>query len=75
MTNTTQKIVRMDELITILGLSRATVNRYRKAGNFPKPIELGPHSIGFKREEIDAWIASRPTKAYFEDSLDLSCNE
>lgn len=75
MTSTTQQIVRMNELLTILGVSRATINRIRAAGNFPKPVELGPNSIGFKRDEIDAWIANRPVKSHFTDSLDLSIDE
>lgn len=39
------------------------VHMMRKAtdprDDFPSPIPLGPNSIGFLEEEIDAWIKSR----------------
>jgi predicted DNA-binding transcriptional regulator AlpA len=33
-------------------------------GRFPPPIELGPNSIGWFEDEIDAWLASRPRRTY-----------
>jgi prophage regulatory protein len=46
------------------GLSRFTVHRRIKDGTFPAPIELGSHSVGWYRAEIEAWKASRPRRTY-----------
>jgi predicted DNA-binding transcriptional regulator AlpA len=32
------------------------------AAGFPKPIEMGPNSIAWDLEEVDAWLASRPRR-------------
>ena len=31
-----------------------------KAGDFPKPVRLGPGSVGWYESEVDEWIATRP---------------
>jgi hypothetical protein len=39
--------------------NRTTLKRWIAAGLFPKPVELGPNSIGWRVAEIEAWLASR----------------
>ena len=52
------------------GLSRknkkSRVQNWRdvRDGRLPQPIELGPNSIGWFEDEIDAWLASRPRRCY-----------
>ena len=41
---------------------RVTLWRGVRAGTFP--AELGPNSIGWFEDEIDAWLASRPRRTY-----------
>lgn len=41
--------------------SPASIYRDMKTGNFPKAVRLGKQSVGWRPEDIDAWIASRPT--------------
>ena len=55
----TKKIFRMTELTRAVGLSRAWINRLIHDGLFPRPIKLGPRSIGFLVTEVDAWLAAR----------------
>lgn len=45
---------------------KGRVQRWRdiKAGKFPAPVEIGPNSIGWFEEEIEAWLASRPRRTY-----------
>ncbi len=47
-----------------IGKSRVQVWRDIKAGKFPPPLELGPNSVGWYEDEIDAWLASRPRRTY-----------
>ena len=55
-----QIIVRRGQLPAITGLSLATIDRLRLAGDFPEARQLSVQAIGFQREAIEAWIASRP---------------
>ena len=53
-------IRRINQVCTETGLSRTTIWRLERAGNFPQRIRLGAASVGWSAEEIDAWLASRP---------------
>jgi prophage regulatory protein len=53
------KILRKPALLAKTGLSYPTLYRRIQDGTFPQPVELGPNSVGWIEEEIDAWIKSR----------------
>lgn len=54
------KIIRLPALLEQTGLSPATIWRREQEGSFPKRLKLGPRSVGWREEEITAWINSRP---------------
>jgi len=41
-------------------LSRTTIWRLEKAGNFPNHVQIASNRIGYLEEEIISWIQSRP---------------
>lgn len=47
----------------MVGVSRATVDRWERAGDFPKRRRLGRNSVAWPRAEIETWCASRPQGA------------
>lgn len=49
------------EAARYVGLSRPTIDRWRKAGKFPKALQLGPHAIGWRRSDLDKWLDERPS--------------
>ena len=51
------------------GKSRVQNWRDVRAGLLPPPIELGPNSIGWFEDEIDAWLAARPRRTYGEPKV------
>ncbi len=53
-------IYRERDVLALVGISKATLWRWRKAGEFPAPIRLGPNRVAWRRIEIDEWISSRP---------------
>ena len=53
-------ILTMKEAQEATSLSRATINRYRQIGSFPKAIQLTESRIAFKANEIEEWVSSRP---------------
>ena len=53
-------ILTMKEAQEATSLSRATINRYRQIGGFPKAIQLTENRIAFRANEIEEWVSSRP---------------
>ena len=52
-------IVRGYHLPLAVGLSVTTAWRLRRAGKFPKHVQLGENAIGWRRSDLEAWIARR----------------
>jgi prophage regulatory protein len=50
---------RMSSLPEVLGVGRSTLYEWIKAGYFPAPVKLGPKAVGFRTEDIRAWMATR----------------
>lgn len=53
-------IIRMREVLNRTGVSRSTIYVLMGRGDFPPPLRLGSHSIGWRDSDIEEWIASRP---------------
>lgn len=41
------------------GVHKATIHRWVKEGNFPKPIKLGPNCTRWKLSDLEAWEQSQ----------------
>jgi prophage regulatory protein len=65
MNNNLTKIIRLRELIEIIGLSRSTIyEKLNKASrrydaSFPAPIKLSNCAIGWRVCDVDTWITGR----------------
>lgn len=44
-----------------LGLSETTLRRLRAAGTGPRMLRLSDRRLGYRREDLEAWLAQRPT--------------
>lgn len=49
----------MKELREILGVPKSTIYFWIKQKNFPRPIKLGPRTVGWVNEEIFKWIEKK----------------
>lgn len=54
-----QRIIRRHGLCAMTRLSMATIYRLIQRGDFPKPIRLSLHAVGWDIVDVDAWIQSR----------------
>ena len=54
------KILKVTQVEDKTALSRFTINRLEKAGEFPRRIRLGKNSVGWHEAEVIEWIDSRP---------------
>jgi len=55
-----RELLRKREVAQALGLSTVQIWRLQNAGKFPRAIQLGEHSVGWRASDIQAWIDSRP---------------
>ena len=53
------QILRCPEVMRLTGLSKATLYRAVKAGEFPKPVKLTARAVGWRRKDVEHWLASR----------------
>jgi len=51
------QIVSIKQVAQITSLSRATLDRMRRDGRFPKPVRLTARRIGFRLADVEAWMA------------------
>ena len=56
-------ILRLKQLEIRTGLSKATLYKLIKTGNFPAQKQLGLRSVGWLESDVTAWVESRITKA------------
>ena len=56
-------ILRQQDILSLLGISRACLWKWRMAGVFPKPMRLGPRLLGWRASDVQAWIAVREQDA------------
>ncbi|WP_408606013.1 helix-turn-helix transcriptional regulator [Imhoffiella purpurea] len=61
--NRPTRIVRMPEVVTRTGLSRASVYALMSKGRFPKSIKLSERAVGWRESDVAAWIESRQQAA------------
>lgn len=58
-TNIDKKVVNLQELIAILGISKSTLYRLIDAGSFPKPFKLGVRLNAWRVETIETWLMTK----------------
>lgn len=57
------RIIRIREVSRLVGLSRPSIYRMMREGDFPPAIRLGVNSVGWRASAVEAWINSRPQAA------------
>jgi excisionase family DNA binding protein len=48
----------IQQIATLLGVSRITVRRYWAAGLIPEPVKLG-RTVRWRKSDIDQWLENR----------------
>ncbi len=62
------RILRLPEVLELVGLRTSRVYDLMKLGQFPQPYKLveGGHAIGWRAEEVEAWILARAKREPME---------
>lgn len=58
---TTPALLRLPAVLSLIGVSKATLHRWIKAGMFPRSVALTPtrSTVAWSAVEVQAWIASK----------------
>lgn len=60
MSNTTRKaLIKRREVLARTTLANSTLYELMRAGKFPQSVQIGPRSVAWVEEEVDAWIEER----------------
>jgi prophage regulatory protein len=55
------RILRIADVCEIVGICRASIYNWMKTDPaFPKPVRIGTRNIGFRSDEVAAYVESRP---------------
>lgn len=54
------RLERLTEVCVRTGVPRARIYELVAAGEFPRPRKIGKRAVGWRSDEIDRWIQSRP---------------
>lgn len=57
---TTNRLLHRREVEAMTGLSRTSIYRQMRAGQFPCPVRVGPKAVRWNQQEVEAWLASLP---------------
>jgi len=50
-----QRLIRLAEVATMLGIGRSTIYKYIGEGTFPAPVKVGYRSVRWKLADVLAW--------------------
>lgn len=56
--NYIDRLLRIDEVLHVTGLSKNTIYRRMREGTFPRQIRIGPNSVAWRQSDIERWISS-----------------
>jgi len=53
------KMLKLPDVMRATALSRSSIYAFIQKNMFPSPVRLGARAVGWKSDEIAAWIESR----------------
>lgn len=56
----TLRILRRGDIRAITGLGKSRIDELERLGRFPKRVRISDRAIGWRSDEIEAWIRARP---------------
>jgi prophage regulatory protein len=56
MSDTSDRFLRLQAVLTRTGLSRTTMYRMIRNGTFPKNVQLSTRCVGWRESAVEAWM-------------------
>ena len=55
------RLLRLADVRFISGLGKTSIYAAVRAKTFPQPVRLTEYAVAWRKSEVDAWLAGRPT--------------
>ena len=55
-------LLRLPSVIQMTGISRSEIYRRIGRNRFPRPVQIGAQSVGWRQSDIQRWIADLPAR-------------
>jgi prophage regulatory protein len=55
-----QALLRIDQVMALVGRRRTSLWRMCKLGRFPKPVQLSVRSVAWRASEVEEWLQNLP---------------
>ena len=68
------RLIRINEVILICGLSRASIYNAVKLGTFPRPVKIGGRATAWIKQEVDAWVEQCIASSRRNDATRPTCS-
>jgi prophage regulatory protein len=52
----TGKLLRLEAVISLIGMKRSWILQKVKDGKFPKPLRLSPRAVAWRQSDVMEWI-------------------
>ena len=59
MSNVTARLIRLNEVLVMTGLSRSGMYRYIEKQQFPSQVPIGDRAVAWVESEVQMWIAEK----------------
>jgi len=60
-----ERLIRLEEVLEMCGISRSELYRQIADGRFPRQVRVGLRAVRWRLSEVEAWIAARPRTTEF----------
>ena len=57
------EILRKPRVLALIGMRNTWLHEAVKRGDFPAPVMLGARAVGWRRADVETWLAAREPKA------------
>ncbi|EKL0030453.1 AlpA family transcriptional regulator [Vibrio vulnificus] len=64
MPNPTIRLIRLNEVLGMTGLSRSSMYRFIEDNQFPLQVQLGDRAVAWVESEVQEWIQQRVNDRY-----------
>jgi prophage regulatory protein len=54
-----EEILRKRRVLSVIGMGNTWLHDAVKRKEFPAPVRLGARAVGWKRSDVEAWVANR----------------
>lgn len=65
--NPNERIIRLPQVVAMVGLKKSAIYKKIKLEEFPKPIKLGTHASGWLESDVQGWIMKQAGRGSAND--------